>query len=1257
MKQLIIALSLIFVLTSALKSQDNIDLVIENQVISEPLEVQAGRSITIKPNTIILASSNFKASINQELLYGSNLDDNENFINVEIFKNEVKEDQLKSVDPSDIIGQVSYFNGNGQTTQQILMNGSPTATDIIQHFEYDKNGFQKKQYLPFSNNDHFRGDFINPSEAVAGIKEYYSEVNGENTFVYSEVEIEDNPLGQITEISAPGETWKLGGGHTTRFNRSFNNSNEVKVWKLDDSGMLTDDAFYNVGELSRLTVTDENNSITKIFKNGKGQVVLKQSYYTNDLGNQDVLETYYVYNSYNMLVCIIPPKAVKQINTEGINAKTQKQIYKFYYNIRKKISVIKRPNMDSIYYVYDQRDRLVLTQDGNLRLNNKWIFIKYDELDRPIINGIYTHGIALNQMEMQTYFNGLTGFDLYETYSDTKDAFQFYTNNAFPDIHLANVEGLSVVYYDNYKFSTDLKYSFINEPGMVVKKSERVRGKITGSMFKILNDTQEEWIKTVRYYSERGENIQTVSNNHIGGFDVITNQFDFSGKLQKSKSTHKSTFYASLVAYNDYEYDHVGRLLKEYLTIEGDSEGKKLISSYEYDALGNLITKKTHATNATETNFLQETDYDYNIRGWLTQVNDINSDPTNDKLFSMQLFYEDGLSDLNGTAQFNGNISGMIWRTPENDLKEDDNKQGYGFRYDELNRIKSADYAVNSGTSWDSENRYGLTNMQYDANGNIIKLERRGVVNTLTDASGNETIVFGVMDALTYSYAGDQLIGLTDDVADYVDGIGFFDGLAGDISDENNEASWEYNYDPNGNMIADKNKGIENIEYNFLNLPEVISFGSGDYIVNMYNSMGVKIRKEVYHKNNLMNTFDYIGGIMYKDNTLSQIQTGQGRLIPIDGTSNFEHQYYLKDHLGNNRIVYKDNGSGVAEVVQEIHYYPFGMTMAGLNFVSGTENKFKFGAKELNDEFYLNWYDFGARMYDPEIGRWHVADPMALLGPELSPYNYVFNNPVNVTDPTGLWPWEDGGNEDPDPDDNRDEPDQRPWDEGQGIDVTFDFRDYYNPPKLEPMDITIDVDLPEPDIDIDSPDTPTDDIDFDFEDNYDNAEFEDGDLDYHSEFDYDQNYEYDGYEGRPEDAQSGGNGDWDYSAFVKASGSLVVLADDWTGIGVADDVVIPVAYIAAAAVFVTKNWDNIVDIVSGNPNYPGPWSNHTEEPWKEIKGFDNESYLQPGSYPPNWIWWIIGGAAAYELYDNWQVPEILPEPPQNNCPVIGPYTP
>jgi RHS repeat-associated protein len=92
-------------------------------------------------------------------------------------------------------------------------------------------------------------------------------------------------------------------------------------------------------------------------------------------------------------------------------------------------------------------------------------------------------------------------------------------------------------------------------------------------------------------------------------------------------------------------------------------------------------------------------------------------------------------------------------------------------------------------------------------------------------------------------------------------------------------------------------------------------------------------------------------------------------------------------------------------LLEETHYYPFGLTMAGISSktVGKLRNKFKFNAgTELNEEFDLHYYETNFRSLDPQVGRFWQIDPMAEAVLEYSPYSYANNNPITFNDPLGL---------------------------------------------------------------------------------------------------------------------------------------------------------------------------------------------------------------------------------------------------------------
>jgi RHS repeat-associated protein len=101
--------------------------------------------------------------------------------------------------------------------------------------------------------------------------------------------------------------------------------------------------------------------------------------------------------------------------------------------------------------------------------------------------------------------------------------------------------------------------------------------------------------------------------------------------------------------------------------------------------------------------------------------------------------------------------------------------------------------------------------------------------------------------------------------------------------------------------------------------------------------------------------------------------------------------------------MFRMNGS-TPELIQENHYYPFGLEMEGAwQPQIGVENLYQYNGKELNEDLGLNWNDYGARWYDASLGRWGSVDPLAEPQWSFSPYQYVLNNPVYFVDPTGMF--------------------------------------------------------------------------------------------------------------------------------------------------------------------------------------------------------------------------------------------------------------
>jgi RHS repeat-associated protein len=213
-------------------------------------------------------------------------------------------------------------------------------------------------------------------------------------------------------------------------------------------------------------------------------------------------------------------------------------------------------------------------------------------------------------------------------------------------------------------------------------------------------------------------------------------------------------------------------------------------------------------------------------------------------------------------------------------------------------------------------------------------------------------------------------------------------------------------------MITDKNKNITAIVYNHLNLPTKITFGSTGSITYIYNANGQKVEKYLHTSSQgyipvisyYCGAFQYIFRENYADyvTKLQFITTSEGYVKHTAGVYSYVFNY--TDHLGNVRLSYGLNAN-VLTIFEESNYYPFGLKHKGYNSNNlQASYKYKYNGKELQDELGLNMYDYGARNYDPALGRWMNVDPLAEQMRRWSPYNYCFNNPMKFTDPDGMGP-------------------------------------------------------------------------------------------------------------------------------------------------------------------------------------------------------------------------------------------------------------
>ncbi|MEO1450152.1 MAG: RHS repeat-associated core domain-containing protein, partial [Bacteroidota bacterium] len=767
--------------------------------------------------------------------------------------------------------------------------------------------------------------------------------------------------------------------------------------------------------------TDENGVVSETATDKLGRTL----YTTQALGTSEEASTHYVYDRFGRVKYVIQPEGWEIAKTSGLNGTVLDNLtFQYVYDERGRVIEKKVPGSGWTYLVYNKLDQVVFTQPAHMRFDNKWLFTKYDKLGRPIITGVnFNLG---SRAHLQDVVNQSQPYESNRDNTGNVNGFTGYTNYAFPSTNTIYTEIHSITYYDDYDVNGDgtVDASYITDPDFpdhVV--SDRTTGMVTAIRLKVLDAGQgmPDWLWTYTFYDEKGREIQTQADHHQGYTDVSYYAYNFAGELLFSKTVHQTynvndlsihtyiPYEGSATVRKAFTYDHRGRLLRTEEKLEdhqhaGSETDFITLSEAKFNLIGQNTRKDLHYAGGEA--FLQEVDYTYNIRGWLSSINNpVDGVSLTEDLFAMNLHYNTGNSAYSGTSdQFNGNISAMEWQA----VHQGGNVQMYSFSYDGLNRLTQADYKEDTGPGFTHAGRYRIPEITYDLNGNIKTLKRRGRIGPNS---------YGMLDNLLYSYEDNGESNRLRKVREFTN-----------VPAANNPEQFieganlanEYTYDESGNLTSDANADITSIAYNHLHKPTLITFGSGDQIAYIYSADGTKLRQNVLNTGGtVIKSSDYIHGFHYEDQdgtgtqpallAFAQHEEGQVRR----SGSEMIYEMAIRDHLGNVRVLFADldndgsidtspPGGEPGEVLQVEHYYPFGLRMQRENMViSSNESQYLYNGKERQDELGLNWYDYGARMYNPAVGRWNGVDALAEEFHSWSPYNYVMNNPVIYIDPDG----------------------------------------------------------------------------------------------------------------------------------------------------------------------------------------------------------------------------------------------------------------
>ena len=828
--------------------------------------------------------------------------------------------------------EIQYFDGLGRKS---LFTSNTLNTDgnvICQLQTYDSCGRVHEQWLPAvasgAGSDMSRSDFLNLSSAT-----YQQDTKAYTTTEY-------DALGRPVTLHSAGEAWRNANKKTVTI-YGTNSGGTVKRYTAD----LTENSLQQTGTYPAYTLNveetiDEDGHRLQVYKDMLGRTVLERSF-----SSEDIFDTYYVYNSLGQLSYVLTPEYQK-------HPYKAQYAYEYRYDDHGRLEKKKMPGCDVIQYYYDDNGRVVYSHEPD----RGYKFCLYDQCGRLAIHGYCTNFNyhRYKDVAMSDNNDGLCGTGYFS-------GAEWTLQNPYMD---------EVTYYDDYRFLS--KPIFTSSPhlsALTKTNHTNATGLKTGSIHRTEGNN---YILSVIYYDEHGRPDDIRETQIDGSLIVTQTEYTLSG-MPETETISRTKGNDVKTIEKDYYYNgYNDQLDGVFIRYNGNSGNSSI--DYLYNPLGRIrkITYGSISSNKTE--------YDYNLRGWTTEINH--------PAFKEWLHYNDGL----GTPYYGGNISSQFWKVSGESFK-----RGYTFSYDGLGRMLKAGYGEGEDLS-NHQNRYTEWVKEYTMSSGIRKLERYG-----KKSDGN----YGKIDNLRLYYNGMQVDSVKEDALP-VTYSGAFDFKSKTI----NTSGVQYSYYYDGSLKWDANKGITLIEYDHFGYPKKICFSNGNTTEYTYTADGRKLRTiyktavpnitvalgqtiSLTSANTLsVDTITYVGNFIIENGQLTKYLFDKGYFTFSNGQA--VAHYYIQDHQGNVRAVV--NNSNTIEQIN--HYYPFGAVYSDAGSNDALQ-RYKYNGKELDRMHGLNQYDYGARNYDPLLCRFTQMDPSCEKYYGVSPYTYCQNTPMNAIDPDG----------------------------------------------------------------------------------------------------------------------------------------------------------------------------------------------------------------------------------------------------------------
>ena len=613
---------------------------------------------------------------------------------------------------------LTYYDGLGYAEQEVGIRAVANGTaDLVRPIVYDLHHRETHKYLPFARTN---GNGEYDPAAIVHQEEFYRnkfDLGSVTPYAYVLEEYEPSPVGRVLESRKPGSEFQTT-ERSVRNNYFANDASAVLRLDVDAvSQNLKVNGFYAENMLSGVKTVDEDGAVSIVYTDKEGHTVYEERQLRGEGDVVDRIVTRYVYDDCGRLAWVVTPEGVDRL-TQGASYAATSDLarnYCYFYRYDEYGRQIERqmPGREPEYMVYDRRDRLMMSQDGNMRTKKQWMIYRYDYLNRLTLQSLATDTSTdqvLRHKEFCDAFNTLNPPALYTGSSTTVQKYAYDHYGWFNDPALAfeHVDGLT------------------RENGASLQDPE-VRGYKTYEQLAVLTaDDIQDYHDRAFYYDYKGRVIQTVEKDSRGNILRTTSRYDLIGNLlaQRESYTHGGT---TDVLDRTFEYDSRSRMTKETAQF---NDGEQAVVNHTYDDLGQL-TGKTYGTGVYA---IHET-MDYNMQGWLTEKSS--------ELFEMRLRYHDPESHLSDRASYTGNISSWWWKHRLINNDNDSENRLYAFTYDDLARLVDTDLYLDD--SYGASNEFVENGITYDKNSNIITLNRSSlssddVKNYLFSYSGNQRI-------------------------------------------------------------------------------------------------------------------------------------------------------------------------------------------------------------------------------------------------------------------------------------------------------------------------------------------------------------------------------------------------------------------------------------------------------------------------------------------------------------------------------------